>query len=281
MRFVLYRILGNDLPPRHDEDQTYKNTKFILENEPDFPNCEKRWLLNRIVDPEKAAALRDLLGHNYEEIPFNPQAYRLLPKTPQAKIHYLANVNKARNTCLRLSKHQHGATHVMPSDGGCLFQLEGWNQLVQTIAQNPATAYFATPTWRMGENSNYTQVPNPETTYFSGKREIKSPGEPQMTFGPDYDAVFNENLPYALVDKVELLWRIGLRGRWDDWEPHIRKQAETKKSKHYGKCRSAGVICRAGANTKELQQEQDNRIRGKRRHEGILNLVKFVDDLTS
>ncbi len=47
---VLYRIIGNDLPPRHQYGQVYTNIRFILENEIALPNWSKRWVLNRIVN---------------------------------------------------------------------------------------------------------------------------------------------------------------------------------------------------------------------------------------
>lgn len=59
--FVFYRILGNDLPPRHRPDQTILNVKFILQNEPDYPNMEKRWVLNRIINSTARAELMALL----------------------------------------------------------------------------------------------------------------------------------------------------------------------------------------------------------------------------
>src|SRR5690554_3566160 len=46
---VLYRIVGNDLYPRHAKGQSRENLRFVLENEPDFDACEKIWILNRIV----------------------------------------------------------------------------------------------------------------------------------------------------------------------------------------------------------------------------------------
>src|SRR5690606_32334685 len=38
--FVLYRIIGNDLPPRHKRGQAIANLRFILEHEPALAGCE-------------------------------------------------------------------------------------------------------------------------------------------------------------------------------------------------------------------------------------------------
>jgi hypothetical protein len=58
---VLYRVLGNDLPPSHEIGQTLSNLRFMLDHEPELEACEKRWVVNRIVDPEQEAAIIALL----------------------------------------------------------------------------------------------------------------------------------------------------------------------------------------------------------------------------
>ncbi|KAG0347730.1 hypothetical protein BG004_007068, partial [Podila humilis] len=75
---VLYRILGNDLPPRHRPGQTLSNVRFILEHEPEFNKTRKFWVLNRIVDPQAEASLIQLLNHHRQEyikIPFVEEEY--------------------------------------------------------------------------------------------------------------------------------------------------------------------------------------------------------------
>ena len=53
--FLLIRIIGNDLEPRHRAGQSRDNLRFILENEPPLPGCGKRFVLNRIVDAAEEA----------------------------------------------------------------------------------------------------------------------------------------------------------------------------------------------------------------------------------
>jgi hypothetical protein len=75
---VLYRILGNDLPPRHRPGQTLSNVRFILEHEPEFNNTRKLWVLNRIVDPHAEESIIQLLDHHRQEyirIPFEEDEY--------------------------------------------------------------------------------------------------------------------------------------------------------------------------------------------------------------
>ncbi|KAM0755479.1 hypothetical protein T439DRAFT_375834 [Meredithblackwellia eburnea MCA 4105] len=91
---VLYRILGNDLPPRHSPGQTLRNLRFLLQHESDFSSLphvgphpvhhshaygsgskshldahqssrglrvDKYFVLNRIADPEMVHSIVDLL----------------------------------------------------------------------------------------------------------------------------------------------------------------------------------------------------------------------------
>src|SRR5690606_40044963 len=70
--FVLYRIIGNDLYPRHAIGQSRENVEFILNNEEQFPNCSKYWVLNRLVDQRERQAIIALLeshGQSYSDMP--------------------------------------------------------------------------------------------------------------------------------------------------------------------------------------------------------------------
>lgn len=88
---VLYRILGNDLPPRHSPGQTLRNLRFLLQYESDFSTLphigphpvhhssvygsgstsahtgegglrvDKYFVLNRIADPDMMSAILGLL----------------------------------------------------------------------------------------------------------------------------------------------------------------------------------------------------------------------------
>jgi len=79
--FVLYRILGNDLYPRHKKGQTRENLQFALETEPQFEKCEKRWIVNRIIDKEaEHAVIELLLRHNQQFIADRRITYFRMPQ---------------------------------------------------------------------------------------------------------------------------------------------------------------------------------------------------------
>lgn len=46
----LYRIIGNDLYPWHKKGQSRQDVAFVLKHETEIENCEKRWVVNRIVN---------------------------------------------------------------------------------------------------------------------------------------------------------------------------------------------------------------------------------------
>jgi hypothetical protein len=80
-QIILYRIIGNDLPPRHKEGQTLSNLQFILDHEPSFPNTRKIFLLNRIIDPINEATIIRLLDSyhmDYIRVPFDQKEYEQL-----------------------------------------------------------------------------------------------------------------------------------------------------------------------------------------------------------
>ncbi|GAA96766.1 uncharacterized protein L969DRAFT_97114 [Mixia osmundae IAM 14324] len=112
---ILYRILGNDLPPRHEQGQTMRNVRFMLEHEHSFDEeiarllslqhaehvasgsrkrtrqnsaalpvtrIEKYFVLNRLSSPAHIAALTSLLMDELDvpqdhvlQIPFDWDAY--------------------------------------------------------------------------------------------------------------------------------------------------------------------------------------------------------------
>lgn len=77
-QFVIYRIVGNDLPPRHRAGDSIKIAQKIIETESDFDNCEKRWLLNKLADRETEQRLHDLItrhGYRCDRVPFDESSY--------------------------------------------------------------------------------------------------------------------------------------------------------------------------------------------------------------
>lgn len=234
---VLYRILGNDLPPWHAPGQTLAHLRTILSQEPELPGLEKRWLLNRIVSPTVEADLRAMIeaaGHRVDVIPFRPEEYRqtwtditgipaewhpwndafasLDPNDQlrgvayiaRHKNRYLVNSNGARNQAIRLGLAD--AEWVLPWEGDCFLPLHAWEVLRPLIAID-GLSYIAVPMMPLLDNGPLAADP----AVFSVSRE-----EPQLAFSRRARLHFDPALRHGSMAKAMLLRRIGLPGPWQE-----------------------------------------------------------------
>ncbi|MDY7029028.1 MAG: hypothetical protein SVR04_12080, partial [Spirochaetota bacterium] len=236
--FVLYRIIGNDLVPRHKKGQSRENLRFILEHEPDLQSCEKRFVLNRIIDAGEEAAVMHLLdsyGMPFIRIPFSEQEYagrkwdleglpepgytlskqydelpddfrgRLYKRLYRHKNNYLINNNGARNAALSDGKDR--AKWVLPWDGNCFLTREAWEEIRATVTARPWYPYVIVPMARVVDHAPILE---------EGFRPVADQ-EPQIIFRRDSDSCFDEDYYYGRRPKVEFLWRLGVPGPWDEW----------------------------------------------------------------
>lgn len=224
-RYALVRILGNDLPPRHGPDQSLRNLEYQLTHEPAFPGTLKLWLLNRLADPAREAALTGLLqnhGARWLRLPFSSRAmaragaqslqgYALcdeLQNPAQRQRHlrclYAMNVNGARNSAIAWGRKR--ARWTLPLDGQCYFDPAAWATLVQELEQDgdPGRCY-ALPMQRLHA------LPPPGTLPRPAADE-----EPQVIFGWRCPHRFDPLYRYGRLSKVELLRRLGLERRRQD-----------------------------------------------------------------
>lgn len=239
-KFVIYRIIGNSLPPRHGPDETYNNLQFTLENEPDLPACDKRWVLNRLVDPEIEAKCIKLIrasGQKYHTIPLDEAAYKtafldasgmprslnpfvqdssksdkaLLVQSKEWIFRHKSlaaiNLNDARNRAIELGRKD--ALWTLPLDGWCYFTPEAWEGFTENVARNKDAFYGVLPLERVKDNAQL------KTT----AKAAEAFDEPQITFRRDAPDRFCERLRYGNFNKSELLVRLGVPGRWTEWKP--------------------------------------------------------------
>src|SRR4051812_37228704 len=118
MRYSLCRILGNDLPPRDSRGNRARSLRFMLENEPQLPQCEKKWLLNQIHSPKLRDEMIDALqshGHTWRELKFDKTEYEA-QSDRQGKLRCAININKARNLAISMGG---GSRIVFAFDGDC------------------------------------------------------------------------------------------------------------------------------------------------------------------
>lgn len=298
--FVLYRIIGNDLPPRHRSDQSLSNLRFILENEPALPRCKKHWVVNRITDPAQEAAILDLLRTHDQPVvhlPFVAADYarieldlaglpgshfllsrrfarlsqkkkdRLLGAVHRLKNLYVMNNNGARNAAL-VDGRPH-AKWVLPFDGNCFFTASAWDRFVADVTARPWLKYFAVPMARLLDNQHLL-----DPAFAPPARE-----EPQLVFRRDAIESFNPAFPYGRRPKVELFWRLGIPGPWDYWTESSWDQPRRPLSPEAYQFGAAGWIARLFSGVPQLEVSARNSPgrRGLARQEAILAMLANLD----
>ncbi|KAG0188768.1 hypothetical protein DFQ28_004376 [Apophysomyces sp. BC1034] len=301
-QIILYRIIGNDLPPRHKEGQTLSNLRFILEHEPEFPNTRKLFVLNRIADAANEATIIHLLNeyqmeylqipfveHEYQQLDFRLEDFpepdflhsnhyrryskvsklRVLDYTYHDKNVYAMNNNGGRNTALYHARSIPGARWIMPFDGNCYLSNNGFQEIKKQLDQyGHNTKYFVIPMTRLLNNTELLNVDERPTT----------PEEPQIVLRFDATEEYNINMRYGRRSKLELLWRLGaLENRRlkavVPWE-----QLERPYSKDKGNFRIAGWVFRlfSGNQQQEENRKQASSIRAFNR---LLAIQSYLDSL--
>ena len=297
--FILYRIIGNDLYPRHEKGQSRANVRFILEHEEDLPGCERRWILNRIVDSDERREIIKLLDsykEQYEEITFyseefcstefdvssfpyagflsSKEFFNLGPERKQRaytaayrnKNNYVMNNNGARNVALNKGREQ--AKWVLPWDGNCFITKEAWKEIRETVGNNPHIPYFIVPMQRVTDN----------TILIHNDTKDLPTAEPQIIFRYDTSEIFNENHPYGRRPKVELIKRLGVPGPWDKWRDDPWDQKSREPSVDSGKFLAAGRVVRlaSGVSHLEVSGKKGLKGRGMARQEGIVSTINTI-----
>jgi len=283
-KYVLYRILGNDLPPRHKKGQTFKNTLFILKNEPAFEGCEKRWVVNRIVDKKQEAKIIDLLekySQPYIHLPFCKDEYDRIDSLDKlAKIIYVNHTNGARNKAL--CEGRRIADWILPLDGGCFFNRQGWEDMSKAIEAGTDFKYFMLPMTRCRDyayplKANFAA--DIEEKWMLGYKIIQAPTEPQIVFHSSSGDEFDENRGHDCADKAELLWRLGVPGIWDKWGLDKQKDESLKhRSAEFGKFDMAGYVIRLPSGNRRA--DKNNVLRNINRLQGIDSLINQIEGVS-
>lgn len=299
--FVLYRIVGNDLVPRHEKGQSRKNLDFILQHESDLPGCEKRFVVNRIVDPEeerKIIGMLDDAGYSYIHVPFSWDEYRsrewdiygvpveyapysknFAELTPLArsqiemrlfrdKNNYVMNNNGARNIALRDGRKR--AKWVLPWDGNCFLTATAWEEVRSAVISQRKVPYQIVPMARITDNRDLLDPDfRPEAIE-----------EPQVIFRADAKAEFDADYCYGRRPKVEFFWRMGVSGKWDTWPIEPWDLPCPAYSPEAGQVAYAGWVARLFSGKANLERQRDQKAwagRGEARTEAIASLLEKLD----
>lgn len=281
IQYLLYRILGNDLPPRHRKNQVLNNLRFILDYETALEGVGKRWVVNRIVDSAYEGKITRLLeerGQEYSVIKFNRGEFMAVPeKDFRARTECLTGLNPARNRVLREGRRE--AVWVLPFDGNCFFTKGGWAGLARAVAGNPDARCAIVPMLRVFDEGLFLKMISDLPGLEKDEGLLKKAGvqtEPQVMLRHDSEDEFDENFSYGWLSKVDLLWRLGVPGIWDtwDWDSEIRRAALGKKSKDFEKYITAGYVWRLSSGNQKA--ETDIEKRHEDRYWGLVYLSSLV-----
>ncbi|MEQ1941922.1 alginate lyase family protein [Mesorhizobium sp. VNQ89] len=298
-RFLFVRIIGNDLEPRHETGQSRRNVEFILKNEAQFPDCKKVWVVNRIMDSSERAKIIELLdshGQEYHEIPFDLAEYgkveydfdrlpeggilassklltfeernivKLEISARRRKVNYLMNNNGARNFA-----HKNISADfkwIMPWDGNCYLTPDAFEAIRQRVRRRSHLPYVIVPMARIEDN---TALLDPGYT-------AKAKEEPQVIFRVDAKEEFNTEIPYGRRPKVDLLWRLGVPGRWDKFPTDPWDFPRPPLAEEAGLYQSAGWVARLDSGRPDLEVGKGSSARrALGRDEAILRAVEKAD----
>jgi len=195
--YSIIRILGNDLVPRHGVGQTIANLQFTLENESDFANCKKLWLVNRIIDKDCEMAVISLLekyNQTFQVLPFETEHYEM-SWTRYEKLRYIVKLNNARN--LAVSEGRKLSKWIFPLDGNVFIPDGGWKNITFYL-DNLSNKLFKITMYRINHS-------NDEVFTFDPKKYTNQ--EPQVILRCDNFDAFDESLAYANSNKEEFLLR--------------------------------------------------------------------------
>lgn len=231
--FAFYRIIGNE--DAQSREAVIQRLKLILNEEPEFEDCEKRWIINRIVDSEIEAAIISLLrdkNQPYLHLPFDWEEYRAIeisfegfpqenflldghyqemsPRDKLAadlhvrrnKCRYLMNENGARNLALQDGRGR--AKWILPWNGVSFFDSGDWSRITRPVRKSPFFKYVL------------VDPPSSEIRKTIAKRR-----EPQILFRQDASEMFDETHVYGRNSTVDLFRRLGAAGPWDGWTERL------------------------------------------------------------
>lgn len=190
---VIFRIIGNENPPRDNIGQRLRVLEYILKEEPTFDSVEKWYILNRLQNIQYRRAVCELLDRynaKYITIPLDRNSVISAPDYA-TKVCAAVGINHARNIAI-----EHGrwlANYVVVLDGDCMFDKEGWDAVAERMVDN---------------THQYISIPHVRTSIdritVTGKQ-----AEPMVAVRSDAVFRFDESIPFGKGDKLKFLYQLG------------------------------------------------------------------------
>lgn len=257
-KYSIFRILGNETPPRDQPDARLRTLEYILDNEPEFPDCIKCWVINCIHDRER----RELIGRMLTErnmyhviLPIWRAKY-LEAKTRDEKITQVVGINRARNVAIKHGHYISNFTCIL--DGDCFYSEDLWQMTVNEIEEDQ----------KVRRDRKYYSTPSSRAT-FEHARISSQPmllAEPMLIFRNDSDIFFDESIPFGQGDKLHLLYKLG----------HSEKPGHHHELVNDDLCKSVSMVHHVTGSDYVI--ELDQKLRIKLRNESLDRLIWQVDN---
>lgn len=181
---TIFRILGNENVPRDIPGKRLAGLKRILEEEPQFENTQKWFMVNRIFDTQYRRHLCEVLDQynaHYVTVNFDRKC--------KAELHSVSTVgialNSARNSCIRAGHFL--SDYAVILDGDCIFSQEEWDAVYADMIE---------------DNFMHLSIP-------TRRENVDRLVECQLVVRSDSPYKFDEFIPFGQGDKLKLLYILG------------------------------------------------------------------------
>ena len=256
-KYSIFRIIGNEMPPRDEPDARLKTLKFILNNEPEFINTIKCWIVNCIHDKNRQELITNILSekNQYFVISQIQKQKYIEANNKKQKINHAIAINRARNMAIQHGKTLSEFTFLL--DGDCLFNEFLWNKTINELEEDQEKT-----------SRKIYSIPTSRSTFEHSilSNEPMLIAEPMTIHRYDCDRFFNETIPFGEGDKLKFLYEIG----------HNKESGKHHLMSHEKICKSVGLIHHVTASDYKI--EVDWKLRMKLRSESIENLLQKLDN---
>ena len=192
---VVYRLIGNDMPPLQTLGQLRWNTKYALQNEALHHGVHKRWILNRIWnETEYELIYKELVGMgvNRRDILsrcFDIKTYSSIESIDD-RLYYLTSQNEGRNEGI-LEGREDGFEWTIILDGNTFLTKDSLDAIQSALkSAKKNQLYMKIPYHRVHSLQDESWL-NAETTMKDVLKFAPTKGESQVAFHRNANELFS------------------------------------------------------------------------------------------
>lgn len=244
------------MPPRDEKGSRERVLNFILDNEPDFENTVKCWVINSFFDRTKRKEIVAKLAERNMYVLTIPWARRryVEAKGRDEKILAAIGINKARNLAADHGRFLADFTFVL--DGDCFFNQSQWDQVAGMICEDQKKTNL----------KNYSVACTRSTFEHAMMNDsIMTVAEPMPIFRYDSKVRFDESLPFGKGEKLDFMYRLG----------HNPESGSHSKMLREDKCKCFGTVHHISGSSYEI--ENDTKLRISLREKSLDELIRKMD----